>query len=544
LASLEDRLTPASGWFFEDFTNDYDSGRGGFDHIRDGVQISAQRVGARFVPTPAGGPAGRHTLSLAAGNRPEASYLGWTYHTNESGGLAPWEMVVGASVKVRGGGTVRFAGVDEITFTNTAPADQWVTFSVTKDTVGDRGSPLGEVIWIQVATTGQMVVDDVGVQIGSGPLTGEGGEVNVHRFGNGLSVTGSAKSDLVRVEFLYDAAGTIRVIGLAGTRVTSRTLDVIQVSEDVVEVPGFAHVQIFDDGEPTLPERDLFVHLAGGDDWLEVAGTDLGGVDPATRIDDLIISSGFRDSIVSLQRVQLWDTLAISGGPGQDAVAIDGQTVIANVKVRTEAGNDTIAISGQTLIAGIDVRTGAGDDTIQIGQPGVKVFDGDLPLGVLIVGRTEGTNRSTDGVYTGPGRDTLLMAGTFHGLTIDLGDGPDRLRMESADGIGLWVVPGAGNDLVEFIEIDLDYVKLVQDSFDLFRLHRVEVLEVFFSPQRSGVRFQLPATGTHLRYQNFLYPLNPSDALSEVASTVFSLVGVTSMGLANRSFVEFAPTDF
>jgi hypothetical protein len=484
LQPLEDRRTPATGTFVEDFTHDTDGSRGGFDTHRDGVQISRYQqatFGAAFVQTlPApGAPAGQHSLRLRpVGNSPTAQYLGGVFHTSESGGLAPWEHVRAASVTVRGGGTVTFVGLNEVQFTNTAPPDQWVIFAVTADTLDEFGQPLGPVEAVRVTTGSEMYVDDVTVQVGFDPtvVTTEPNIVRVRVMGNALAVVGDDRNNTVRVEFSYET-GDVRVLGLGGTRVVAVNSAVLQVAENEVAVPGFGRPELTnEDGDN---DRDVLVNLGRGDDLLRFVGVRPAGGSSEFELDDVVINTGGGDSIVEVEDLSLFDALSIRAGGGPDRISVSGTAILNVLQIATEGGGDEVLV----------------------GRPSAAVYEGESP-GLLLIGE-QGPNPGGQRrwINTGPGRDLVRLAGvTLTNHDVNLGDGADELWIEAARVSGLRVSSGLGDDVVTFRNSRVSGFRLtLADSRDILRLDRVLLPDNLVFAGNRRLVLELPPSGTMVK---------------------------------------------
>jgi hypothetical protein len=484
IQALEDRLVPSVGTFVEDFTNDYHLGRGGYDTAKDHVKIAAypgELFGASFVKTPIGGPAGVHSLRLSTSASVSlAQYMGWIYHNSEPGSLAPWEQVTGAAVTVRGVGKLTFIGRGSYASYDNIGPDAWAIYRVNANTIGVDGRPLGQIDGVYASTRAEMLLDDVTVDVSmdATQFESDASVVKVWRFGNGLGIAGDNRDNLVRVDFLYDADGTIRVTGLAGTRIVAGTPDVTQVSNNEVTIANFARIE---DDDHRRDDRDLFINLNGGDDVLEILGADVSVRE--TTIDDLFVNMGSGDSLVEMNNVMIYDAMSF----------------------RSESGSDHLTLTGHTIVWGLNVHTGAGEDEVRIGAPGAMVFDGEEPDDVF-VGRASvdafgHTLNRRNSISTGAGRDTVVLAGgEFKQLDCHLGTSDDRFRVESAIWSG-YLYPGQQQDLIEFKESMINFRLVLADIHDVLRYDRVVGYPNGLLNRITGasVTVELPHDGTKYR---------------------------------------------
>jgi hypothetical protein len=535
---LEDRSTPSAGTFVEDFTNDTNPKVGGYDTAKDGLAINKNPLyttGATFVPTPAGGPAGKHSVQITSPTG-QAAYSSYVY-PGPGGGYASWEQVAEASVAVTGSGYVTFVSPSgSVFFPFSLAPGEWAVYRATPETLTEGGYPIGPIGEVDVFTSGAnatALVDDVTFRIrtGSPQSTGAGGVVHVNRFGNGLGIQGDDGNNFVRVELPYDAAGTIRILGGDGG-VTSSTrivagLGATQIDEYTVEVPDFAHMQQFDEDtdQPLLDDRDILINLGRGADQLQVIGADWNGNIPPT-IDDLIVNMGAGDSNSEFVNIALWDTLTFTSTNGQD----------------------TLTVAGNTVANGLHVVTGGGSDNVRLGDPGSAVFDGEKPGPVHLEFEPEagyaGVRRIANVVDTGGGDDTVLVAGgDYQNLTFTLGQGTDIIRFESARGHSIRVIPGAGSDRVELIQTS-GAIWIEQDGFDGIRLR--DTVGGIYLVGQSAIRIELPTSGTRHRLAGAIYTWNRQTSRLElreqIMEKVFQLNAYSP--LAMRSTITFLDFDF
>lgn len=530
--ALEQRSTPASGTFVEDFMDDVYP-MGGYDSARDGIQIAnyaPETYGARFVPTPAGGPAGYYSLNLSTNTDvPIAQYSARIANGTSLGGTAPWERVESASITVKGGGTIEFIGDKTVTIVNKAPDDQWVTYSVNSLTKNTAGALLGHIKSVRVQTNNKMFVDDLTVQVVHDPsvLREETSTVTVTRSGNTVTIAGDSNANFVRVEMPYDATGNIRVIGLAGTAIQKGSSGLTQVSPTEVEITGIARA--LNTNKTGANNRAITMNLGGGDDLVRVVGSSWDPSSIATILDDLTINTSSGDSVIDLANVAVVDTLTVTTGNTMDHVSVFGPTYCRSLEMRTNDGKD-------------DVR---------IGTPGAHVYDGEAPGDVHIGSPWISDNSSvvmtSRFVDTGDGQDYLQVAGgDYREIDFSLGGGNDVFRLESSLGDRVTISPGLGSDLVTMKECSMRNMTFrPMDNLDVLRLARSIVgHQEIYIHGTYNITVELPASGTELRVvgESSGRALLPTHSDTELRNTLARFFEPTSR--LKIAQVRFATEDF
>jgi hypothetical protein len=343
-----------------------------------------------------------------------------------------------------------------------------------------------------------------------------------------MGIVGDARNNFVRVDVQYDDTRAIRVTGLADTQIRAGSPDVVQISSNEVLVPDFLwEVEIGDDYLPVPhDDRDLLINLNGGDDLLQIVGSDWNSYD-SPFLDDLLINTGGGESIVEIDNVLLQDALSYLSG----------------------AAVDVLSIFGASRARALQVSTGGGDDIVRIGEPGPAVYDGDPPT-KIVMGHFHYnphdvyTGRSF--INTGGGADSVaLRGGMYHDVSVILGAGSDKFALESSKCSGLMVSTGAGADQMTFKDIESRGIELrFADRFDVLRIDRVR--DGGFR-QTGNQRFlvELPANGPAVHafaddQQDELMPGMPTNRLRDSIIELFGNVGV--WGLITD--VRFAATDF
>lgn len=531
LQALEERTTPTVGTFVEDFTNDANARMIGYDSAADGVRIApymAETYGQRFQPTPKGGPTGNSSLYLRPGRlAPVAQYFAMVGHSTRAGDLPPWESVTAASITVRGSGTIQFNGEGSLTITHTGPEDHWVTYSVTSDTLGAGDQRLGRISSFRVSTTTGIFIDDVTVSVDFDlyRTDQEASNVRVTRFGNGVGIVGDRFNNFVQLVIPDDPDGTIRVLGLNGTKIDARSAGVTQISPTEVAIADFSSTKETEDG------RDILVNLNAGDDRFIITGSPNR---PAHWVDDVMINMGGGESLVEVANFWSRDLLSVSTGDQVDHIFMNG------------------SIEAQALI----LETRGGNDEVQIGAPGSRVFSGESPGPIAIYGRLNEESRIyfPSRIDVGAGNDTVQLAGgDFRRMEIIMGAGDDQLKMESAYGLRLRVRPGSGIDLVTFRECLIGPVEtLLSDFNDVLRLDRVrlqdagenyvDMIHLTNAPTRIGrCTIELPSAGTVLQAFR-AYEFNPDDPTDELMFKLQHII--THDSLPRLASLRFAEVDF
>lgn len=412
LEQLESRSTPAAITYIEDFTSDYDTFGPGFDQAdTDPATIGIDSYLIRNSLTngyegPTNGPSDSNGY-YAIMTDPQGGFLLKFFDQAGSGasfmfvmqsasipGQPADQVCAGFSLDVGGTGWITVQGQDATLTANFSSIDrERMTFS--SGSLSADGVSLGPLIAVRLGTQSQIDLDNVAVTFEEAFRGAGEGNVFVRTLGPDLGIMGDEKSNAIRVQMLDETTGTVRVIGLGGTRVNGQS---------AVAVNGIS--------------RDAFINMWRGDDFVQVTG------DPSNQNiefkldDDLMFDLESGDDTVLLDNVVVGDLLALKARGGHDRLTML-RTTINRLDVHTGGGQDTVttdAFSGTlTPLGGV-----AGPSFISTGGDADEV---DLSLGI----------RSDLTVRLGDGKDSLAFRShCFADVTLDLGDCNDTLELDGA----------------------------------------------------------------------------------------------------------------
>lgn len=173
---------------------------------------------------------------------------------------------------------------------------------------------------------------------------------------------------------------------------------------------------------------------------------------------DIVVDLGNGDNLLTIQKVRLPGSLKISTGDGSDSLALADSTVARNLIVDTHKGNDTLTLSNDNILGRLQVNLGHGDDYFaMVGSHVNGNFDLDTGWNadrVLVRDSRVGGNMNIQGEADfAPKRVTLINVQVQAALSLQTGNGPDKVQLSHVSAAKIDLATAADND-----QVSLDWV--------------------------------------------------------------------------------------